>query len=322
MKRPSLILHLPGSYLDGKRAMPGYYKQLIAEFPDRGANIDYVVHERILTERRVLADDSFHIVDHGNFRHPRVLNTGVAYIFPFWNLDPWGIRAGSSIAAKRFDAQCVNSENANTFVGNLHKRLVGRRISRGAQISETHTFPKGCIAIFLQSEGHRQVDETCYLDREAMVAALMAQDDPRPLVIKVHPRDQSSATQDWLAGLVARDQRIIVTNANIHDILAAADVTVTINSAVGIESMLHCVPVILCGHADFHHCAVVVRSVDEMASGLQRAVQTNWPFARFLFWYFRMNCINAGGPNLTDAVIDRIVETGYDVSRFGWAQGV
>ena len=295
--------------------MPGYYKQLITELPDCGVDVDYVVHERILTERRVFADDSFHIVDHGNFRHPRVLNTGVAYIFPFWNLDPWGIRAGSSIAAKRFDAQCVNSERALAFVGNLHKRLVDRRTSRGVQPKEVQAFPKGCIAVFLQSEGHRQVDETCYLDRETMVAALTARDDPRPLVIKVHPRDQSAATRDWLAGLAASDSRIIATEGNIHDILAAADVTVTINSAVGIESMLHRVPVVLCGHSDFHHCAVVVRSADDMSSGLQQAVQSNWPFAHFLFWYFRMNCINAGGPNLAGAVIARIAETGYDVSR-------
>ncbi|MFZ1725246.1 MAG: hypothetical protein WBO29_16735 [Albidovulum sp.] len=301
--------------------MPGYYKQLITELPDCGVNIDYVVHERILTKRRVLADDSFHIVDHGNYRHPRVLNTGVAYIFPFWNLDPWGIRAGSSIAAKRFDAQCVNSEKALAFVGNLHKRLVDRRMSRGTQPKEVQAFPKGCIAIFLQCEGDRQVGETCYLDRETMVATLMAREDPRPLVIKAHPFDQSAATRDWLAGLAARDARIIVTEANIHDILTAADVTVTINSAVGIESMLHRVPVVLCGHSDFHHCAVVVRSVDEMASGLHRAIQTDWPFVPFLFWYFGMNCISAGHPDLTAAVIARIAETGYDVSRFGWARG-
>jgi hypothetical protein len=322
MKRASIVFHLPGSLLDGRRPMPGYYQHLLTDLGARGAVVDTVVHERVLTERRVRAGNAFHIVDHGNFRHPRVLNTGVAYIFPFWNLDPWGIRAGSSIAAKIFDAQSIPADQAQAFVAGLCKRLIGRRISRGHQPQEKEAFPNGSIAVFLQSEGHRQVEETCYLHRENILKSLMRRDDPRHLIVKIHPRDHSAATREWLAGLAASDRRLIVTEANIHDILASADVTVTINSAVGVESMLHHVPVVLCGQSDFHHCSVVVRSADEMEQGLQTASETDWPFTRFLFWYFRLNCLAANSPTLTDDFIARIAKTGYDVSQFGVSSGL
>ena len=58
-----------------------------------GIRVELVVHDRITTFATVETTAGLHIIDHGNLRHPRVLNTGIAYIYPFWNLDPWGIRA-------------------------------------------------------------------------------------------------------------------------------------------------------------------------------------------------------------------------------------
>ncbi|MGB3312929.1 MAG: hypothetical protein WBB85_00835 [Albidovulum sp.] len=319
MQSARLILHLPKAVLAGDEGLKWFYRRLCDEFTERGGVVRKVPHERELLLADMLEDDDFHIVDHGALRHPRILNTGIAYLFPFWNLDPHGIRALSSIGEAKFRRSEVDAKAANAFHRHMVGRWVKQRRSRGAQPDAEVDSPEGAIAVFLQSEKDRAVEETCHLDRTSMVKALLRRDDPRPIVIKPHPRDTSPDTGEWLAELAARDERVVVSHGNIHDILSKAAVTVTINSAVGIESMLHRVPVVLCGRADFHHAAVTVERQFDMDGAIAHATGRRWPYAKFLYWYFRENCIDAGSPALVDDVLTRIAATGYDIARFGLA---
>ena len=286
--------------------MKPYYVKLMAGLRDRGIPVDAVLHDRATTLATVAALPGMHIADHGSLRHPRLLNTGIAYIYPFWNLDPWGIRALSSIAAKPFDPQAENPAAAADFAMRLRKRLVGGRISRYPQATQRVVLPDGCIAVFLQSEAHRAVAETCHLTMRQMLAALLARQDHRAIVIKPHPRDQSPQTRRYLARLAARDGRVQVTDANIHDILARAAVAVTINSAVGIEAHLHRVPVVLCGQSDFHHAATTVTDRQQMDAAIGTALATDWAHDAFLHWYFAGQCLNAGKPGLVAAFLAKI----------------
>lgn len=316
MEPATLVLHLPKAVLAGDEDLKGFYRRLCEGFAERGGVIRKVPHDRDLLLADLLEDDDFHIVDHGTLRHPRVLNTGIAYFFPYWNLDPHGIRALSSIGAAKFKRSEIDPTEANAFHRRMVRRWVKQRRSRGVQPEVRADVPENCIAVFLQSERDRAVEETCHLDRVSMVKALLRRDDPRPVVIKPHPRDRSPGTREWLTELAARDARVVVCHGNIHDILAKADVTVTINSAVGIESMLHRVPVVLCGQADFHHAAVTVERQFDMDVAIAQATGRRWPYAKFLYWYFRLNCFDAGSPTLIDDVLTRIASTGYDINRF------
>jgi hypothetical protein len=303
--------HLPGSVLRDRAEMKPYYVKLTEGLAARGHAVALALHDRETLLAEVAASHDFHIVDHGKLRHPRVLNTGIAYVYPFWNLDPWGIRALSSIAEKTFDPKAVDMAAAMGFANRLRKRWVLTRKSRYEQPQRHADIPAGCIAVFLQSEGHRDVMETCYLDLRQMVKALMARDDPRAIVIKPHPRDHDPTTRRFLNRIAGRDARIQIADANIHDILAQAAVCVTINSAVGIEAMMQGVPVVLCGQTDFHHCAVTVKTPAQMGPGIAQALATGWPHDAFLYWYFGLNCMNAGKETLVDDFLERVAATGY-----------
>ncbi len=98
--------------------------------------------------------------------------------------------------------------------------------------------------------------------------------------------------------------------ANIHDILAAAGRVVTINSAVGIEAYLHRKPVILCGKADFHHIADIATSPQKLRSLLQ-SEPPGRVYAKYLYWYFSLNCINAGKQTVARQILRKIRATGY-----------
>ena len=303
--------HLPGSVLRDRAEMKPYYVKLTEGLAARGHRVTLALHDRDSLFAEVAASRDFHIVDHGSLRHPRVLNTGIAYVYPFWNLDPWGIRALSSIAEKLFDPKAVDMAAATGFANRLRKRWVSTRKSRYEQPQHSANIPANCIAVFLQSEGHRDVMETCHLDLRQMVKALMARDDPRPIVIKPHPRDYDPTTRRFLARIAGRDARIQIADANIHDILAQAAVCVTINSAVGIEAMMQGVPVVLCGQTDFHHCAITVKTPAEMGPGIAQALARNWPHDAFLYWYFGLNCLNAGKETLVDDFLERVAATGF-----------
>ncbi len=308
----AVTFHLPAAVLDGHEVLKPFYSKLIDGFRATGLTVGLRPHRRASLPEVVQATPGFHIVDHGTLRHPRVLNAGVAYIYPFWHFDPHGIRARSSITSMRFDPK-VDDPEAGPFTRRLRRRLVDARISRYPQSEARESLPPGAVAVFLQSEGHRAVDETCHLTQGQMLRALVARDDPSPILIKPHPRDTDPATARRLAKLGRTDRRVIVTQANIHDMLSAARVVVTINSAVGLEAMLHRKPVVLCGEADFHHCAVTVRGRADLDGGIAEAVGTVWPHDRFLHWYLGIQCLNAGRPSLVADALARIATMGFDL---------
>lgn len=311
----AVTFHLPGSVLRDPGLMKPYYKRLVSGLAGRDVRVEYVVHDRLLTAFTVDRTRGFHIVDHGNARHPRILNTGIAYIYPFWNLDPWGIRAQSSVASKAFVP--APEAQAHRFADRLRRRLVEPRRSRYPQPLFRTEVPPGCIAIFLQSEQHRGVEETCYLSSREMVEAVLDREDPRPIVIKRHPRDSDPDTKAYLDSIAKVDRRVHLLAANIHDILSRAAVCVTINSAVGIEAHLHRVPVVLCGESDFHHAAVTVRGAGDMPAAIKLAETVTWQHDAFLHWYFAQNCLNATAPSLLDDFLIRVAATGFALSDLG-----
>lgn len=314
MRSVPLTLHLPQSQLEAEGRLP-FYQRLIDGFSERGGQVRLVLHDRAKAQGTIEATPGFHILDHGRLRHPRALNAGVAYAYPFWHLDPWGIRAFSSIGAKGFDPATIPQGPARSFADRLRRRLVLGRKSRYAQPQDRVPLPQGAIAVFLQDESHRDLTETCHLTMEAMLAALMARDDPRPILVKPHPLDTDAKRHRALRRLAKADPRVQVVAANIHDMIAAASVVVTINSATGLEAMMQGKPVTLGGRADFHHIATTVTTAAELDAALSARPQVQ-PYDAYLYWYFRLNCLSAQSPTLVEDVLARIVAQGFDPADF------
>lgn len=294
-----VVFHVPRSWLRlaGEGVRP-FYLRLIEGLEARRIPHRITILERETLAETVAADMSIHIVHHGRFAHPRVRNADVAYIYPFWNFDARGIRAFSSMADAHFPQDDIDPAVAHPFFRRLRQRIVQRRTSRYPQPEGISDVGKVRAAVFLQSEGHRVVGETCYLDRWTMVSGVCEAVDG-PIVVKPHPRDDDPATRDGLRDLQARFPHLRVSDGNIHDLIAAADRVVTINSAVGIEAYLHRKPVVLCGQSDFHHVADVARDVDALRDITGRAPRRR-AYDKFIWWYFGDRCLDATAPDLAD----------------------
>ena len=304
-------MHLPQRTLDSPWEQRQVYERIGRALEPFGARFEYVLHNRDTALALIEGDRDFHILERGTVQHPRALNCGSAYIAPFHYLDPVGTRYLSSIGQMTFDPAQIDLGAAMAFQAELFAAHAQARKSRYDQPKEKLDIPPGCIAVFLQSESHRAVGEALYVSMRQMVKALLARDDPRAIVVKPHPRDIDFETLGWLVQKSRKDSRLHIIPANIHDILAAASLVVTINSAVGIEAMIHGRPVITCGQADFHHATEVVRARGGFEAACARAESRAWPHAQYLYWFYRVNCISMASPTLGADVMAKITTTGY-----------
>ena len=95
-------------------------------------------------------DGDFHFLHQAAHRQGNVLNTGMAYVAPFWYADPCGIYGQSSLVGAVFDPASVPAQAARGFRARSFRRLGEARLSRYAQPERVERFPAGCIAVFLQ----------------------------------------------------------------------------------------------------------------------------------------------------------------------------
>ena len=306
-----LVFHVPKRVLDLGWDYRQVYRHFVDALTPLGARCALVHNNRETALAEIEADAAFHILDRGVIEHPRVLNCGSAYIEPFHYLDPVGTRYRSSIGQLDFDAASIDPVAAKAFQAELYAATAAKRKSRYDQPEEKLDMPEGCISVFLQSESDRSVEERLYFTMRRMIKALLARDDPRPIMVKPHPRDIDFETLGWLLSKSKKDPRLQITYANIHDMLAACSLAVTINSAVGIEAMVHGKRVITCGQADFHHCTEVVKDRHAFDAAIACAEAREWPFAEYLFWFYRQNCLSLKSPTLGADILAKITASGY-----------
>lgn len=296
--------------------MRQFYGTLAQALQGEGLAVDVVTLDPDQTLARVEGDTGFHIVHHARIRHPRVLNAGKAYIEPFFTLDPWGFRLFSSIAAEPFTPGPDPVADGAVF-DEIRARMVANRKSHYEQPEAVLPAPAHCIAVFLQTEDNRDVGETCHLTPRQLIKALQDRDDPRPIVVKPHPKEKTPETLEWLTRQARKDPRLRVFIGNIHDLLSQADVVVTINSAVGIEAMLHEKPVVLCGDTDFHHICEMVTRRRDMDAGLARAkaraAAADWPFRAYIGWYYGRMCHDPRAPGFGARVVAKLRTMGLGV---------
>lgn len=308
-------LHVPAHMLpDGPEDLPTFYRNLLQGLQDMGARAE-VLHRDMESLRRGQRGADFDFIHNGNVDRPQVLNLGPAYLGRFFYADPKGIFFDSSLLTAPFNPHAMPADKAAQFADTLRKLFVTPRKSRHSQPEAPQDFGHGHIAVFLQDLSD-PVIRSRHMTARQMVQAVIAGAGARRVVVKPHPRNMGEETQEICAWLAAAHPQVTVTQANVHDILAGAAVTVSIGSSVAMEGMLHGVPAVLCGWSDLHHCAVTADHPDKVAGAIAEATGRDWPFEAFLFWFLRRNCIWATRPFM-DRILERMARQGADFAALG-----
>lgn len=318
-----LVFHLPARHLKDWRAVRHLvlFRRIAELMEPRGARI--VLRDRRkgpfqAGETRAYDDGDLHILDTGRARGPGVLNASIAYLPPFWQLDPAGVMAESGIGARVFDPATVPHRPAQAFFQRMRDRYPLARRSRRVQEERVTGFPKGAISVFLQGD-MPQRNGLVHVPPEAMLRAVALGAGGRPVLVKPHPlaleHDLALIQQALDAGL-----SITPTTANVVDMIAASVVTVSVNSACAIEGFLQRRPAILFGPSDFHHFATTVRTEDGFPAALTAALdRPPGGYAKYLYWFFARNCLNVTAADLGARVEAIFAAAGFPAERLGLA---
>jgi Capsule polysaccharide biosynthesis protein len=260
------------------------------------------------------ADGNLHIVEGGAVRGEGWLNTALAYLIGFWHLDPEGIQARSSARHAIFDPTVIDKATAMPFLRGLQRRFLRDRLSRFHQPRKLATnLPQGAVAVFLQGESAYRIGN-CTLPAHEMILAVCRAAGERPVIVKPHPQVREHGAE---AVEIARQMgaTITVTTANVHDVLHAAAVTVSINSAVAIEGLMHRRPAILLGASDFENLAVRASGAEDLPRALATALDRRWPYAKMLYWYYSQHALDLTAPDFDTRCLAAFASVGFPKER-------
>jgi hypothetical protein len=316
LAKARVVLHIPEMYHAKYDRVPHLALYPLVRDVVQGLGGEIVLSDQpsVLYRNNTLAGDGdLHIVEGGRVQGEGYLNAALAYLKGYWHLDPVGVLGESSILARSFDPATVS--DAPAFFEALRQRFVVPRLSRYGQPTRLIAVPDGCIAVFLQGPApfHRKL---AYMSSAEMVRCVAKGAAGRPVVVKPHPlkRDEGLAIIE-----AAQDEGydIRATEANVHDILAACAVTVSVNSAASIEGFLHGKPGILVGKSDFAQFMYTVRTAETFDEMLEAALSERIDYAAAITWYFQHQCLWIDGPDFPQRLLALFAAVGFDADRLG-----
>lgn len=305
----SFKIHLPKQQVHPRSGdAPGFYGKLFRFLRDQGAEVSFQARASV-EGSRAYDGEHFHFVHQGQVRQANVLNTSMSYFRPFWYADPRGVFAESSIAQKEFDPESVNPKWAAGFFKRMHRRFADGRRSKLPQPDAERNLGQGHVAVFLQGTSAAQ-RKTQYMEEIEMIEALLAGIPDRRILVKAHPHNEDLLTTAQIMRLAKHYPRLKLVEANVHDILQGACLSCSVSSSVSMEGLLHRVPALLFGRADFHHCAVTVEDASEVAYAYTMAMGRDWPFEAYLYWFLRENCLDERSDDWVDRLLERVKAMG------------
>lgn len=300
-------------HLAEEARLPQFYRTIASGLRQRGVEVA-VVHRQIEALQGLPPGPDFHLVHNGAARGACLLNCAIAYLAPYFYADPQGIYSESSVTAARFDPYVQPNGHVQRRFQTLRARYVEPRISRYAQPELVQSYPEGAIAIFLQ-DWSEPVSRARYMTAAEMVQTVLAGAMGWPVIIKPHPRTRGLETLELLQNVAQQHRDVIVSEGNLHDILASAAVCVTISSSVALEAMLHRKPVVLFGRSDLHHCATTVRQAADWPNALDDALNHDWPYEAFVYWFCEQHL--RGGKDMIAPLLTRMRAAGADFAALG-----
>ncbi|MEO0751629.1 MAG: hypothetical protein AAFY25_07475, partial [Pseudomonadota bacterium] len=187
MSAPSLIIHVPRDMLEryGQEGF-GLYAALAPGLRDRGVPVQFV-ERPATTDLSHYTKTDFHLVHHGFLRRFNLLNTGIAYLWPYWYLDQRGVLCDSSLGRAHPDLSQIPLDRAEAFVARVGGRLKEKGQSKHEQPARRGAIGQGAIVVFLQGLSDPVLRSMAMMETE-MLDLVVAHRAGRRVLIKAHPK--------------------------------------------------------------------------------------------------------------------------------------
>lgn len=220
-----------------------------------------------------------------------------AYYYPFWRIEPTNARWDFAVARAKPALAAVPPGPARAF----HRRMQARIFGQADPALTRQDF------VFMPLQGrllqHRTFQSMSPL---AMIGATLAQMPELEIRATLHPRESYSAEERAaLAEVAAAEPRFRLVEAAATDLIRICAFVVCQNSSVALQAMIAGKGAVLFAGIDFHHPAGSVPR-DGLAAAFAKGQQPPAQMARYLWWFFREQAIDAQRPE-AEADIRRIL---------------
>lgn len=211
--------------------------------------------------------------------------------FPWlFSVDPKGWGSGASA----YPFESPNSENSPAFEKLLAWCQTGNskfgQPPLGTNIKYLPTEPFLFFPCQLPHDETIKYHSTVSVETALRATCDAARDNNMPLIIKGHPVNPGSMEPLKQIMMATKNAGYILwlDDLNIQDALERAAITVTVNSGVGFESLLHSTPVIAFGNAEYDVVASAVYDKDMLVNVLKHKAygyQNSKVYGFFEHWH-------------------------------------
>jgi len=223
------------------------------------------------------------------------------YHYPFWGLEPTAERWRWNVAKSTYSPELVTDPDATGFYQRWQKRLFGELPEQKEQQRFVYVPLQGRIREKRSFQSCTPVE---------MIRHILAADPKRQVIAALHPKEHySEADGVTLEALERAHPRLQIVLGQMEPLLQACDYVVTMNSAAAFNGYFFGKPAILFGDVDFHHIAL--RAGPDDLSAFERVMDHHPDYARYVYWFWQMNCINAGHLSVRDKIDAALRRAGW-----------
>ncbi len=230
--------------------------------------------------------------------HQGALTCRRTYVGAFWHIEASAARWEWPVAKTDYDPSAVWPKPAKKFFEFWRNRL----------FPETTPRDDGYVFVPLQGRltEHRSFQSMSPIE---MLETTLQQTE-KPIVATLHPSEDYSRTETRaLDDLTERYSRLTVSLGGSNKALRDCSYVVSQNSSLAFMGYFLKKPSVLFAGADFHHIAGSV--VRDGIEGAFEKLDEGPDFERYLFWFLKQNCLNAGNPEFDTALPKALRKHGW-----------
>lgn len=312
-----LEIYLPSSFLYKKKQdsssgvreqMVSYYTNLIrtlskykiAYIPilQHGLNVKPINNDNYIFSHHTLGGGENHF-------HIKISALNGYISFDGDGFAGWATTA-KDLPENRAKIETVNKDKADKLWEIVYKEVVEGNQSKYAQPNKTNTNDlkkQKYIFLPLQVTGDL-VAQLAYIKGIDVADYLCEKfrNSEYKILIKRHPLCTDEKVVEALDRLSENDH-IIISDGSVHELIKDASLVVTVNSGVGMESLLHLKKVLITGGADYFYGVSTAKTVDDLDRFFE---QTDWwsvdksEIKKFLYFYLKDYLINVKDVDLIE----------------------
>lgn len=237
----------------------------------------------------------------------RALHVMPSYVWGFWYLDRYGVHAKSSIGTLDFQPSSIEQAPAEYFFNGVSGHMLRENISKFPQAKRLETpLETADVVVFLQQIDSYK-EKVHFVDTRTMISVAAKVFKKGRVFVKAHPAMSETARAD-IVNLCESYENITLSDASVHDLIAASSVVLTQNSAAGFEALMQKKPVVTCAKTDYWHATSVARSADELADKLESAAAElkNFPYEKYLYWFLHEHNLEPQSEDFEGKVLEKL----------------